>query len=138
MHGKCQEFHLDINEISNLHVHFLSTEESFVSPTINTDIINASSDFWSVMAATLSFHLKPKMKKTKNNNIREISIMKDLILIFRSINENCLLVDLDLHLNPQDPTRICRCLTVRSPQRCSSHRRKKIYSFQKGIFLLFL
>lgn len=37
--------------------------------------------------------------------------MEDFILVFRRINENCLLGDLDLHLNPQDPTRICWCLT---------------------------
>lgn len=117
VHGKCH----DINGISSLHVHFLPTVESFVSPTINIYIINVSSDFWSVMAATLNFHLEPKIKK-KINNIMEINIMEDFILVSRRIDENCLLVDLDLgDLNPQDPTRICWCLRVRSLQRCSSH-----------------
>lgn len=59
VHGKCQEIHWDINGISSLHVHFLSSMESFVSPTINIYIINVSSDFWSMMAVTLSFHLMP-------------------------------------------------------------------------------
>lgn len=130
VHGKCQEFHWDINGISSLHVHFLSTVESFVSPTINIYNINVSSDFWSVMAATLNFHLKPKINFKKISNIMEINIMEDFILVSRRIDENYLLVDLDLgDLNPQDPTRICWCLRVRSLQRCSSHWRKKIYCF---------
>lgn len=108
----------------------------FVSPAINIYIINASSDFFfffGLMAVTLSFHLKPKIKK-KINNIREINIMENFILIFRGINENCLLVALDLYLNPQDPPRICSCLTVRSLQRCSSHRRKYLL-FSESYFL---
>lgn len=73
--------------------------------------------------------------KKKINNIREKNIMEDFILVFRKINENYLLVDLDLHLNSQDPTRICSCLTVRSLQRCSSHQRKKNLLFSESYFL---
>lgn len=111
MHGKCQEFHWDINGISRFHASYLFTVESFVSPTTNIYIINVSSDFWTVMAVTLSFHLEPKINIKKINNIREINIMKDFILVFIRINENCLLVDLDLHLNSEDSTRICSCLS---------------------------
>lgn len=67
VYGKCHEFLW----------HFVSTKESFVSPTVSVDIINASSTSWSVMATTLSFRLKPKIKII--NNIREISIVGDSI-----------------------------------------------------------
>lgn len=49
-----------------------------MSPTINIYIINVSSDFWSVVAVTLSFHPMPP---PKINNIREINIMEDFILV---------------------------------------------------------
>lgn len=98
------------NQVSCLRVHFASTRASFMSLTVNVYIINASAALCSVMAATLSFHLKTKIKTI--NNRREISICQRNYLVFqwRAGSMNCLLVDLGHPLNPQDPTGTYRCL----------------------------
>lgn len=58
-------------------------------------------------------------------------------LVNSRINENCLLVDLGLYLNPQDPTGICLCLIkCKITAKMFLTLKEETYCIQKAIFSL--
>lgn len=78
--------------------------KSFISPALNVYLTNASSSLWSVMAATLSFHLNPQIKSQWHKKNQHCGTCYLSFPVNGGIDENCFPVDLSLHL---DPTQIC-------------------------------